>query len=173
MAAIALVCLKIFLCRILDVSLMTVRTILTVKEKSFFASLVGFLEVFIWYVVVREALATTGPVLPIAVSYAGGFACGTYVGSKIAKKFIRGNEVIQVVTTGKNDELVKELRSRGYGVSVVDVKPSEFSDEKYMLFVEVQKNAVGKTYSLINKLDPKAFIIIQETKHVINGYKRK
>lgn len=37
-----ILCLKIFLVRILDVSLGTFRTILTVKGKTLYASLVGF-----------------------------------------------------------------------------------------------------------------------------------
>ena len=52
-------CIKIFLVRIIDVSLGTARTIIMVKGKSLVASLIGFVEVFVWFVIAREALNTT------------------------------------------------------------------------------------------------------------------
>jgi len=48
-------CLRIFFTRILDVSLGTVRTLFTVKGKTAIASLVGFVEVMVWFLVVRTA----------------------------------------------------------------------------------------------------------------------
>ena len=38
-------CIKIFLVRIIDVTLGTLRTIITVKDKVFLASVIGFFEV--------------------------------------------------------------------------------------------------------------------------------
>lgn len=74
-------CIKIFLVRIIDVSLGTARTIIMVKGKSLVASLIGFVEVFVWFVIAREALNTTESSLLIAFSYSLGFATGTYIGS--------------------------------------------------------------------------------------------
>ena len=51
-------CLKIFFVRILDVSLGTIRTIFSVKGKSLIASLIGFVEVTVWFLVVKEAINT-------------------------------------------------------------------------------------------------------------------
>ena len=61
-------CLTIFCCRIIDVSLGTVRTILTVKERTLLSSVIGFLEVFIWYMVVKDALTGDAPAMLTAVS---------------------------------------------------------------------------------------------------------
>ncbi len=92
-------CLKIFLARIVDVSLGTIRTILTVKERSFLASLIGFVEVLVWFIIVQEALNTTETSIVIAISYALGFATGTYIGSILSRIFITGNLSVQVITT--------------------------------------------------------------------------
>ena len=53
-----LTCLKIFLARIVDVSLGTIRTVLVVKGKSITPAVVAFFEVLIWFIVAREALNT-------------------------------------------------------------------------------------------------------------------
>ena len=51
-------CLKIFFVRIIDVSLGTIRTIMSVKNKDLIASLIGFIEITVWFLVVKEALNT-------------------------------------------------------------------------------------------------------------------
>ena len=171
--AVLLTCLKIFSFRIIDVTLSTVRTVLTVKEKALASSMVGFVEVFIWYSIVREALTAGGPFLPTAIAYAGGFATGTFIGGKVARRFIPGHVVVSVVTTGRNDALIAVLREAGYGISVMNVNKSEFSDEKYMLLADVDKAVLKDFQRLVEQYDPDAFVLIQETKSVSNAYMRR
>ncbi|MDD4036522.1 MAG: DUF5698 domain-containing protein [Bacilli bacterium] len=163
-----MLCIKVFLVRILDVSLGTVRTILVVKGKRLIASLTGFIEVTIWFIVVKEALNTPETSLWIAVAYAGGFATGTYLGGFISEKFIKGNFTVQVIT-GKKDDMVKILRDEGYGVSVIDIRGKE-DKEKYILFIQIDKKRFGHLRDTVKKIDSKAFIIVNETKYVQNGY---
>ena len=114
-----LLCAEIFFCRILDVSCSTLRTVLTVKEKTLYAALVGFFEASIWFLVVRQALASNMTGLEIAVAYGGGFAAGTFIGGTIARRFIRSNIVVQVVTTERNDELLHHIHDAGFAVKEV------------------------------------------------------
>ena len=74
-------CLKIFFVRIIDVSMGTFRTIVTVKGKRLVATSIGFVEAFIWFLVVKEALTTDIDSIFIALSYSAGFASGTFIGS--------------------------------------------------------------------------------------------
>ena len=62
-----LLCVKIFFIRILDVSLGTVRTIVTIKGKTALASIIGFVEVFVWFVIVKEALNTPETSIFVAI----------------------------------------------------------------------------------------------------------
>ena len=77
-------CLKIFVARLIDVSLGTFRTINTVKGKNFVASLIGMVEITVWFLVVKEALNTDNNSYWIVFSYALGFSVGTYIGGIIA-----------------------------------------------------------------------------------------
>lgn len=164
-----LLCIKIFLIRILDVSLGTMRTIITVKGKTKLASLIGFIEVFIWFMIVREALKTDSQSIFVALSYAGGYATGTLVGGFLSEKFINGNLTVQVILSSSDDDVVSSIRKAGYGVSVLDVKGQE-ENKKYMLIIEIKKRKSHELKKLIKELDEKAFIIINETKMVQNGY---
>lgn len=168
--ALLMLCIKIFLVRIIDVSLGTVRTLITVKGRTLLASMVGFIEVFVWFVIVKEALNTTETSLWVAISYSLGFATGTYIGGYISDRFIKGNFGVQVVTSDKSKQLLSLLKKEGYGVSVIDVKGYDDSKEKYMLFIGINKNNFDHLKKLIHSVDPKAFIVVNETKYVQNGY---
>lgn len=168
-----ILCLEIFCCRILDVSCCTVRTVLTVKEKTTLSAVVGFFEAFLWFVIVRQALTSGTTSLAVAFAYGAGFAAGTFVGGKIAKRFIKSNIVMQIVTSERNDDLVRAIRTAGYAVTVVNVNSSEFGGEKYMLFADISSSRINEFKKLVYEYDHKAFIMVQETKYVYNGFVRK
>ena len=163
-----ILCIKVFFVRIIDVSLGTIRTIVTVKDKRFLAALIGFIEVLVWFLVAKEAISTTSDSIWIAISYSLGFATGTYIGTYLSNKYIKGNFGIQVISS--NLELVKVLRENGYAVTVIDVKGHDKNKIKYMLFIEIDKKDFGDVERLIKEYDRKAFIVVNETRHVLNGY---
>lgn len=162
-----LLCLKIFFARILDVSLGTFRTIITVKGKNLYAAMIGFIEICIWFTIVREALNTDETSIFIMLSYAAGYATGTYIGGIISQKVIKGTLSVQIIT--QKIDLVNIIRNAGYAVSVMDIKGQE-EGEKYMLYIEINNKSYEHLKSLIRKNDDKAFIVVNETKFVQNGF---
>ncbi len=164
-------CLKIFFVRIIDVSLGTIRAIMSVKNKNVIASLIGFFEVTVWFLVVKEALNTDENSLFVVFSYAAGFATGTYIGGIISAKYIKGYMSVQVITD-KEKVLTDVLRKMGYGVSVINVKGKDKSD-KYLLLIQINNNNLDSLKKVINKYDEKAFVIINETKYIQNGFIKK
>ena len=165
--SILLLCIKIFFVRIIDVSLGTLRTIITVKGKALYASIIGFLEVFVWFLIVREALNTNITSIWIATSYSLGFATGTYIGSLLSNKLIDGNLSIQIITSKYN--LTNIIRENGYGVSVIKVNGKD-EEEKYMLFVEIKNKSLNHLRSIASSYDKDSFLIVTETKYVQNGF---
>ena len=165
-----LLCLRIFFSRILDVSLATVRTMLTVKGKSKTAACVGFVEIIIWFLAVRTAFNSDEAGIILAIAYAGGFAAGTFIGGIISSKFIKGTVTVQIVTSGKNDDLISAIRNAGFAVTVVNVNSSEYSGEKYMLFAQIASDRLSEFKQLVYDKDDRAFIIVQESKYVYNGF---
>ena len=165
-------CLKIFFVRIIDVSLGTVRTIFSVKGQNLIASIIGFIEITVWFLVVKEAINTDNNSMWIVFSYASGFSVGTYVGGLLSQRFIEGNLGVQIITDDKNNEMINNLRKEGYGVSVIDVK-GQNNAGKYMLFVEIKNKSFNHLKTLVKSANPNAFIVVNETKYVQNGYIKK
>ena len=79
-----LIITKIFFARIIDVSLGTFRTILTVKGKICFPTIIAFFEVIIWFYVAKEALLVDTNNVLIPISYSLGYATGNLIGSLIS-----------------------------------------------------------------------------------------
>ncbi len=162
-----ILCLKIFFVRIIDVSLGTARTIIMVKGKGLIASLIGFVEVFVWFMIVREALNTTESGIIIAFSYSLGFATGTFIGSILSDKFIESTLGVEIITEKK--ELANLIRKKNYAVSVLNVTGQD-NIPKYMLMIEIKNKKLDELKKLISELDKNAFLMVNETKLVQNGY---
>lgn len=162
--------IKIFFVRIVDVSLGTFRTILTVKGKRTCASIIGFIEVLIWFLIVREALNTSESGLIVGIAYASGFSVGTYIGGLLSDKFISGTLSVQIILSNNDKRIIDKIREEGFAVSVTNVFGQEYDKQKYMLFMEINKKSYEQLKKLINELDPKAFLVVNETKIVQNGF---
>lgn len=161
-------CIKIFLARLLDVSLGTIRTIYTIKGKNVLASFIGFIEITVWFLVVKEALNDSNSSWWIVISYALGFSLGTYLGGEISNLFSKTKLSVQVITSKIDNNMVHEIRKKGYAVSVLNVEGNH--GDKLMLFIEIDGNKLDRLQKLIRKLDQKAFVVVNETKYVQNGY---
>lgn len=164
-----LTCLKIFAARIVDVTLGTLRTFFFVKGKTIEPFIIAFFEVLVWYAVAREALNTTGNPWLIAISYAGGYATGTFIGSILSCKFVKGIVGVQIIVKGDSDNLVNNLRKKGYAVSIIELKNDYEGKNKDMLYIQANNNKLKELTSIVKKFDSSAFIVVNETKLVQNG----
>lgn len=172
-----LLCLKVFACRIVDMFLSSIRTVYTVKGKSYIVAAISIVEGLVYFLIVKEALnfksANFLETFNVALAYAGGFAVGTFIGSKLGNKLAGGMIQAQVVMTSKDDKKIKKIQDAGYALTVLKSEATAFSGEKYMLFSEIKSNKLNDFRNLIRSLDEKAFVIVNETKYVYNGFIKK
>ncbi len=164
------ICLKIFLARIVDVSLGTIRTVLVVKGKNLTPAIVAFFEVLVWFYAAREALNTEIASILIPIFYAGGYAAGTYIGTFISTHFVEGLIGVQVITKqSKEPHMLDEIRAAGFGASVIDLKNTHEKSKKDMLIIHLNKSKLKKLTKIIRRNDPDAFVVINENKYIQNG----
>ena len=167
-----ILCIKVFACRILDVSMSTYRTVNIVKGRTKVAALIGLIEALLWFLVVREALnfetTTFLESINIALAYASGFSVGNIVGSELSKR-ISGTINVQVVTSSRNPEMIKTIQDKGFAITVSDGEASQFSGEKYLIFAVIENSRLREFKELVLSLDPKAFMMASETKIVTHA----
>ena len=159
-------CIEIFFARILDVSIGVVRTIELIKNHTSKAVTLAFFEVFIWFLVAREAINTTEFSLIVAIFYSLGYAAGTFIGAYISNRYIDGIVGVQIVTSKGTENTLKQIKKRGYGMSSVTLD----DPSKKMIFIEVSNKKLKDLIKLIKRIDDKAFIFVNETKYTLNGY---
>ena len=163
-----LLCIEIFFARICDVSLGTVRTIMTVRGKNFLATIFGFLEITIWFIMAKDALTSEYNSFLIVLAYALGYATGTFIGGFISK-YIKTKLCIQIVIDKENYNLINTIRESGYAVTVMNVEGYN-EENKYMLLMEIDSNRFKDLERILHKEDKKIFMMVNETKYVRNGY---
>ncbi len=161
-----LLCLEIFIARILDVSIGVIRTMELVKDNTFKAVILAFFEVLIWFLVAREALISNDINFLIAIFYSLGYATGTLFGAYLSKRFIKGSVGVQIITTKIKSKEINKIKKEGFGISSLDLN----GKGKKMLIIEVDKKSLNKLLIRIKKLDNNAFITVSDTKYVSNGY---
>lgn len=160
-----ILCIEVFLARLIDVSIGSVRTIYLVKQKNLIACILAFIEILIWFLVAKQTLTNDNSNLFVILSYAAGYAIGTYLGGIINKYFVKGTLTAMVITTKEKKTLINALKDANYGVTVIPLE-----DNKALMLVEFKKRNLKKLRELIKKTDREAFIIVNETLQVENGY---
>jgi uncharacterized protein YebE (UPF0316 family) len=156
----------IFLSRITDVSLGTVRLIFVSRGMKYLAPIIGFFEVLIWILVIGQIMQhLSNPVCYIA--YAGGFATGNFVGLLIAEKLSLGMVLIRVITPKEIDELVECLKQKRYGVTCIEGQGVNGPVE--IVFTIVPRREVGTVVDLVKKFNSQAFYTIEEVDFAERG----
>jgi len=156
----------IFVARVIDVSLGTVRVIFVSRGLKYLAPVVGFFEIIIWLLAIGQIMKNlSNPACYIA--YAGGFAMGNFVGIHIAEKLSLGLVMIRVVTKIDATPLVEFLKAENYGVTCVDGHGT--SGQVKVVFTIVPRREVRSVVELIKKFNPNAFYSIGEVGLVESG----
>jgi len=156
----------IFLARICDQSIGTMRIIFVSKGKRNIAPFLGFFEVLIWIVAISKIMQNLDNYVNY-IAYAAGFATGNLVGMIIEEKLAMGIQMIRVFANEKGIELVQLLNSNGYGATSVEAHGAR--DKVHLVYTIVQRNELGKVIDLINTFNPKSFYTIEDVKAANEG----
>jgi uncharacterized protein YebE (UPF0316 family) len=158
--------LLVFLARVVDVSLGTIRIIFTSRGKRHIAPLLGFVEVFIWVSVIAEIAKGAHNVVAY-LAYAGGFATGNYVGMWIEERLAIGNLVVRAILPENQTGLIEELRAAGYGVTSVNAHGAKGPVK--LVYTIVNRKDLPNVIETIHNTYPKTFFTVEELRSVEQG----
>jgi len=159
----ALLVLVIFVARIIDVGLGTVRIMFVNRNMKNSAALLGFVEVLVWISITAQVLAQSNSWLHY-FSYAGGFAMGNYVGIWMEEQLRIGYQLFRVITHKECSALIESLKAENLKITFVDGQGG-MGPVKIILTVIKRKQA-PKLIHIIESFDPEAFYSIEDIKHV-------
>lgn len=155
--------LFIFLARIFDVSLGTLRIIFVTKGMRNIAPLVGFFEVLIWLLAISRIMQDLDNWLSY-IAYAAGFASGNFVGMYLEERLAIGHEMIRVITRKDATSLIEELRGKGYGVT--SVKAEGIEGEVAVIYIIARRSMIKEVLDEINRFNPRALYTVESIKYV-------
>ena len=150
----------VFLLRVADVTLGTVRTVSIVKGFIGLSMVLGFFEVLTWVVVISQVISRIGESWLLAVAYAGGFAVGNGVGIVVERRIALGIAVIRIVSRADEGAAIAEnLRAQGFAVTTFAGEGAK--GPVTLVYVAGPRRAARTIVRTAKAIDPKLFYVIE------------
>lgn len=159
--------LTILVINIIYVSFSTMRMILTLKGRRYLAAFVSTFEVVVYIIGLSIVLDNLEAIQNI-IAYAVGFALGIIIGSKIEERLALGYITVNVISTNPELPFTQKIREKGFGVT--SWQSYGMDGDRLSIQVLAPRKQEVFLYKLITEIDPKAFIISYEPKHIQGGF---
>lgn len=150
----------VYLARVTDVSLGTVRTVLLFRGRRALAAVIGFFEVLIW-------ISAAGTVLThldtwyLAVAFAAGFGTGNYVGLWLEARLAIGHQLVRVISSCGEQRVAQKLRAGGHSVIEVPGRDQDGRAVEVLLITE-RRRRLPELLASIESADPAAITTISD-----------
>lgn len=151
----------IFLSRIVDVSLGTLRIILVARDLRIYATVIGFVEVLVWLLAIGQIMSNLTDWVNY-VAYSAGFASGTFVGMTIERRLSIGKVIVRAIVPFNAEELINGLIKRRYRFTYTDAHGS--SGPVKIIFTVVNRANLTKIIAAIREFDPGAFFTVEDVR---------
>lgn len=162
----------IFVAKLVEVSIATIRNVLINRGEKLKGAVIGFFEVMIWAIVVSQVLGSLSEDPIKLIVYCLAFSLGNYVGVIIEGKLAIGTACIQaVVSEEKKKELAQVLRDKGFGVTVIEAEGKNGVVDIFMIYLK--RKCVEEAIALIQEYSPTSFVTVNDVRTMKNGYIRK
>jgi len=154
--------LSIFLLRLLDQTLGTLRILYVNKGKPLFGAILGFIESAIWIVAISQVIQDLNDPFLI-FGYALGFAAGTIMGSYIENTIAIGDIVVRIFVPKDSDseKVAKELRINGLGVTIINGEGMQ--GEVTIAWCVTPRKRLKEVMRIISEITPDAYVTTEPT----------
>jgi len=168
MSNVLLVTLLIFLARMTDVSMGTLRQIMIIHGQRKIGSVIGFFEIMIWAMAVSQVISQLSTSnIHYLLAFAGGFATGNFLGSFIEEKIALGY-IFAYIVPKRSSDLDNKLREAGFGVTIIHGRGSKGT--RHILNVLFRRRDEQKLLGIIKKYDRGAFYTITDIRSHRGGF---
>lgn len=153
----------IFLARVGDVSINTLRIMFMMNGKKNIAPVLGFFEALIWLLAIGQIFQNINN--PISyLAYAAGFGMGTYVGMRFDEKLALGRVLVRVITPSPLPELVEYMKEKDYRFTSVGAEGRY--GKVNLLFTVMKRESLQFFIDKVKSIDEKAFYTIESVKRI-------
>lgn len=158
--------LLIFISRLGDVTMATLRHIFISKGLKKIVPVLGFFEVLIWLIAMRQVFSHLNNAACF-IAWAAGFSAGTYLGMLIEERLAIGTQIIRVITGEDITSLAEILKNNHQGITIVDGRGA--MGPVKLVFMIVKRQDKNQVIDLIHEHTPNAFYTIEDVKGFEHG----
>ena len=159
----------IFLLRVSDMTLDTLRVLVVMRGKKGLAWVLGFGQAAIFVLAISSVLANLDNPLNV-VGYAAGFGTGNVVGMLIEERLAIGHILMTIVSPRLGTAIADHLRREGYAVTEISARGKD--GMVTLLNCSVLRKNVERVHKLVNSIDADAFITAEDVRSVRRGFWR-
>ncbi len=158
--------LLIFISRLGDVTMATLRHIFISKGFKKIVPILGFFEVLIWLVAMRQVFSHLNNAACF-LAWAAGFSAGTYLGMFIEERLAMGSQIIRIISNDDITVLTEVLKSNHQGITIVDGQGA--MGPVKLIFMIVKRVNKQEVIGWIHQYTPHAFYTIEDVKSSEHG----
>ena len=159
----------IFLLRVCDMSLDTLRVLVVLRGRKAIAWGLGFFQALIFVLAISSVLKDLDNILNV-VGYAAGFATGNVLGLWIEGKLAIGHIQLSIVSPRLGSAIAERLRNEGYAITEIPARGKDGTVT--MLSCSVLRRNVNRVHKITREVDPEAFITAEDVRPVRRGFWR-
>ncbi len=159
----------IFILRVCDMALDTLRVLFVMRGRKQIAWILGFCQSVIYILAIGRVLTQLTNPLNI-IGYAAGFATGNVVGMLIEQRIAIGHIKVNVISPHRGSAIVSHLRDNGYAVTELSGRGKDGMVS--LINCSVLRKQVEAIHQLVNDIDPEAFITAEDVKPIRRGFWR-
>ncbi|MEK6781092.1 MAG: DUF5698 domain-containing protein [Bacteroidota bacterium] len=153
--------LLIFLARICDVSISTIRIIYMLGGRRYASTLLGFFEAFIWLMAIRQIFQHLDNWV-CYIAYPGGFASGIFVGMLIEERIAYGKVIVRIITRKDVVALIQFLNAQDFRYTKVVAEGPDGNEN--LVFTVLQRERLDDLLKKLKEILPTAFYTIEKVK---------
>jgi uncharacterized protein YebE (UPF0316 family) len=159
--------LIIFVARLTDVSLGTLRVQFIIRRKKLLAASIGFVEVLIFILIVSRVIDDIQH-WPYVLAYAGGFATGTLLGMHLSEKLSQQLMQVTVICNGLPDQMEAAIRKAGFALTRYEGIGRDGMVD--VLDVVCTARELPRLLETVTATDPRSFLYVHELAALRGGY---
>jgi uncharacterized protein YebE (UPF0316 family) len=161
--------LLIFLLRLSDMTLDTLRLLFMMRGRKITSGLIGAAQATIFVIAIGRVLSQLDNILNV-IGYAGGFGAGVVVGMILEERMALGFGQMRVISLKKGQEIARRLRESGYGVT--ELEGFGRDGVVNLILITVRRKDVDHVQKLVLSIDESAFITIEDVRPLWRGFYR-
>ncbi|NBP70087.1 MAG: DUF2179 domain-containing protein [Cytophagia bacterium] len=151
--------LLIFLARIIDVSINTIRIIYVLGGRRLTATLLGFVESFVWLMAIRQIFQHLDNWASY-IAYPAGFAMGIFVGMMIEERIAYGKVIVRIITRKEIDQLKEYLLTQSHRFTILKALGPD-GDES-VIFAVLERERLEELTTKLKEILPTAFYTVEK-----------